>query len=148
MAKADFRMDDLRYLRHQVTAMVSPTQGPLPATQGDYQEEHPMFEMKKPNKYRNIKVEIDGYVFDSKKEANRYAELSCLERAGEIKNLELQPKYEIVLNSRKICTYKADFLYIQAGRIIVEDVKGIRTAVYKLKKKLVEALYGIQIVEI
>jgi len=86
-----------------------------------------------------------GHVFDSKAEMTRYYELAMLERAGEIKGLELQPAYELVpaYTTRKgekvrAMVYRADFRYLRLrdNRIIVEDVKGKATEAYKLKKKL------------
>lgn len=103
------------------------------------------------NKYRNVKTVVDGIEFASKLEAKRYAELRLLERAFQIMCLELQPKFTISLNDIPICTYVADFKYFADGdlnNVIVEDVKGMKTPVYRLKKKLVEAQYGIQIMEI
>lgn len=101
------------------------------------------------NKYRAVKTEVDGITFDSKREAARYMELMLLQKAGEISRLELQPKYDCVVNGHKICTYRADFRYFDASNSIVEDVKGMKTPVYRLKKKLVEALYpGVKIQEI
>ena len=99
------------------------------------------------SKYNNKKTQIDMYVFDSAKEAKRYKELKLLERAGEISNLELQPRF-ILQDSfkkngrtyRKI-EYVADFKYIEKGKIIVEDVKGIQTDVFKIKHKLFEKIY-------
>ena len=101
------------------------------------------------SKYHAVKTEVDGYVFASKAEANRYSQLKLMEMAGEISYLELQPKFPIVVNGVKICTYIADFRYLYCGtNQIIEDVKGMKTPVYKLKKRLVEALYGITITEI
>jgi hypothetical protein len=99
------------------------------------------------NKYGNVKIEIDGIIFHSKGEANRYLELKHLMRGGVISRLELQPKFTIAINGYKICDYIADFSYIENGDRIVEDFKGHRTDVYKLKKKLVKALYGVDIRE-
>lgn len=101
-------------------------------------------------KYRNIKCEADGYTFASKAEYNRYQELKLLQRTAHIKNLELQPKYAIIVNSKKICTYIADYRYFDCDKnqVVVEDVKGVKTAVYRIKKKLVEALYNIIIQEV
>nr|DAH84325.1 MAG TPA: Endonuclease [Caudoviricetes sp.] len=107
-------------------------------------------------KYQNTKVAVDGIVFDSIREASRYKELKLLSRAGRIKDLRMQVKYELQpsykLNgktARDIC-YIADFVYydVGKGREIVEDVKGYRTAVYKLKKKMFEYRYGKEIIEI
>lgn len=100
------------------------------------------------NKYSAIKTEVDGIVFASKKEARRYQELKLLQKAKKIHMLELQPKFPIVINKVKVCTYIADFEYMENGYRIIEDVKGIKTPVYRLKKKLVEVVYGIRIKEI
>ena len=96
------------------------------------------------NKYRNKKTIVDGIPFDSKKEARRYQELKLLAKGGLIKNLELQPKFEVLpayrRNGKKIeeISYIADFKFIdtQRGITVVEDVKGFKTEVYKLKKKM------------
>ena len=105
--------------------------------------------MARRNKYNAKKTEIDGFVFDSKKEARRYQDLTLLERAGEITELECQPKFPIYVNQEKVCTYIADFRYldIKENAYIVEDVKGVKTAIYRLKKKLMKAAYGIEIRE-
>lgn len=100
------------------------------------------------SKYGNRKTEVDGFVFDSKREAERYSELKLLEKAGVIQSLTLQPKFEVKVNGKHICNYFADFEYMENGKLIREDVKGVRTDVFILKKKLVEALYDITIVEI
>lgn len=102
------------------------------------------------SKYHNVPTEIDGERFDSKSEARRYGELRLLERAGEIRELELHPQFSLVVNGRKVATYEADFAYSrQDGRRVVEDVKGgVRTAAYVLKKKLMRACLGIEIVEV
>ena len=99
------------------------------------------------NKYRNKKVIVDRKEFDSKKEAIRYKELKLLERAGEISNLELQPRFLLQDSFRKNgktfrrIEYIADFKYIENGKTIVEDVKGIQTDVFKLKHKIFEKKY-------
>jgi hypothetical protein len=102
------------------------------------------------SKYGNKKTVIDGITFDSKKEAGRYQELRLLERAGEIAHLELQPRYAIEINGVKVCTYVADFRYTPkgGGKEIIEDVKGMKTPVYNLKKKLMKAVKMIEIREI
>jgi hypothetical protein len=101
------------------------------------------------SKYRAVKTVIDGIVFHSKKEARRYMQLKLLERAGEISNLELQPIYEFTLADKKIFIYKADFSYLdrKTNELIVEDVKGYKTPVYRLKKKLIENQHHIEIWE-
>lgn len=96
------------------------------------------------NKYGNKKVNVDGHTFDSQKEARRYKELKLMERAGVIKDLELQPMFELIPTIRtetetlRKTVYKADFKYfdVNADHEIVEDVKGFKTDVYKLKKKM------------
>lgn len=100
-------------------------------------------------KYRAVKTEVDGIIFASKKEANRYCELKLLERAGEISNLKLQPEYLIIVNGQEVCKYKADFSYRDEKTVtqVVEDTKGFKTPVYRLKKKLMKACYGIEIFE-
>ena len=94
------------------------------------------------NKYGAIKVKLDGYVFDSKLEAARYKFLRELETAGAVSDIEVHPPFPCFVEGKKICLYKADFRYKNAqGEEVVEDTKGIQTDVFKLKKKLVEALY-------
>lgn len=102
--------------------------------------------MKK-NKYSAIKVKEDGYIFDSKAEHRRYKELLILQRAGEIKDLELQPKYECVINGKKIANVILDFRYFDNGKnmTVIQDVKGFDTTVSRLKRKLVEAIYNITV---
>lgn len=99
------------------------------------------------HKYRAKRTEVDGITFASRMEAQRYTELRALEQAGEISGLELQPRYDLVVNGVKIGRYVADFRYREDGRLVVEDVKGVKTALYRLKKKLVRALYGIEVRE-
>lgn len=102
------------------------------------------------NKYNAIKTEIDGFVFHSRREANRYAELKLLECAGEIKDLELQPVYPCEVNGKLVCKYIADFRYIctKRGNVVIEDAKGVKTPLYRLKNKLVRALFDVVIVEV
>ena len=105
------------------------------------------------SKYNNKKTVIDGIVFDSKKEAARYQDLKILERVGLIQGLEIQPIFALqesyIIGGRKVraLTYRADFAYFEGNQKVVEDVKGMRTAVYKIKKKLFEYKYGIEIRE-
>ena len=98
-------------------------------------------------KYRNIKTTVDGITFDSKRESIRYCELKLLAKAKKIKNLRLQVPYVIRVNGEKICKYIADFVYVEDGQEIVEDVKGMRTREYVLKRKLMKAVFGIDIRE-
>jgi len=76
-----------------------------------------------------------------------YEQLSWLECGGLVANLQLQPRYPLRVDSALIATYIADFSYEHAGAIVVEDCKGVRTPVYRLKRRLMRALYGIEIVE-
>jgi len=107
------------------------------------------------SKYGAEKKEVNGKRFDSTKEANRYIDLAMLQDAKHITDLELQPEYRIFVTPLAgVCpvsvgSYFADFRYREAGESVVEDVKSKATAtpVYRLKKKLVEALYGITITE-
>ncbi len=104
------------------------------------------------SKFGAIRTEVDGIVFASKAESRRYAELKLLEKAGEVFGLVLQPSWGIYANERTlkpIAHYVADFSYTdKSGKLVVEDVKGVKTPVYRLKKKLVEAQHGIKILEI
>ena len=111
----------------------------------------------KRNKYGNKKVVVDGITFDSQKEANRWRELKMLWRGKAIYNLKRQVKYELVPSIRqngkvvqRAINYYADFVYTDSrtGEEIVEDVKGHRTDVYKVKKKLMLDKYGIRIREV
>lgn len=109
----------------------------------------------KVNKYHNNKIYVDSIKFDSKKEAVRYQQLKLLEKANVIKELELQkvfelrPKYKNA-NGKTIraITYIADFYYYDnlKQKYIVEDTKGFRTEVYKIKKKLFEYKYPTMII--
>lgn len=83
--------------------------------------------------------------FPSKLEARRFAVLSGEQRSGKISGLELQPKFPIEIGGVKICKYVADFAYLRDGKRVVEDAKGTPTPVFKLKLKLVAAIYGIEV---
>lgn len=106
--------------------------------------------MKVATKYHSVPTEVDGIIFPSKRQASRYAGLKMLLHCKLIADLELEPRFQIVVNGCKICTYVADFRYRDTSndRVCVEDVKGFRTPVYILKRKLTEALYGIRILEL
>ena len=107
------------------------------------------FQRQVARKYSNTPVVVDGYRFASKAEAKRYGELKLLEKAGKISGLTLQPRYKLEVHGMKICDYVGDFYYFtKTSHQVAEDVKGIRTPVYRLKKKLMKAIYGIDIVEI
>ena len=102
------------------------------------------------SKYGNKKTVIDGITFDSAKEADRYISLRYLLMQGEIKNLERQVEFELNVNGEKVASYFADFTYWKDGEMIVEDVKSRFTkgiATYRLKKKLMKSVWGIEILE-
>lgn len=111
---------------------------------------------KQKSKYKAIKTVQDGIEFDSKKEAERYSELKLLEKAGRIEDIqlqvkfELQPAFEFLGKKIKAINYIADFVYFdkRTKQKVVEDVKGMKTPVYKLKKKMFEYHYKIEIKEI
>jgi len=116
-------------------------------------------------KYRNKKTVVDGITFDSKKEAARYKELKMMEKAGLIEGLQRQVKFVLIPAQREPDTfgprggrhkgrlierehsYYADFTYYENGEFVVEDVKGVRTDVYRLKKALMLKEHGIRIKE-
>lgn len=108
-------------------------------------------EQQNRNKYHASRMTIDGHTFDSRAEAEHYASLKLLEQAGVIHNLKLQPRFELQSafvyqghKERKI-EYVADFQYEQNGEVVVEDVKGMKTDVYKLKRKLFLYRYGNEV---
>ena len=107
------------------------------------------------SKYGNYKTEYDGIVFDSRKEAQRYAELKLLQRAGLIRDLKLQVPFELIPKQerdgkcvQRSVKYIADFVYFKDGQMVVEDTKGMRTDVFKLKKKMMLWLWDIDVVEV
>lgn len=109
------------------------------------------------SKYHNCKVEIDGEVFDSQGEYNRWCELKLLEKAGRITDLKRQVYFELIpaqyeINEkgrRKLVErslgYVADYVYVEDGKTVVEDYKGLQTDVFKIKKKLMRYVHGISI---
>jgi len=100
------------------------------------------------NKYNAVRVEVDGIRFDSKREASRYHELRYRQMAGEITHLEVHPVWDLIVNGAKIGKYTADFVYVENGEAVVEDAKGVKTRDYVLRKKLMKAIYDIDIAEI
>lgn len=126
---------------------------------------------KNKSKYGAKKVEIDGIIFDSKKEGRRYQELKMLQKAGDISGLQRQVKYILIPAQRepdtkgprggiikgklleRECSYIADFVYKDTkGNTVVEDVKGYRGGgayeIFKIKRKLMLYVHGIKINEI
>ncbi len=110
----------------------------------------------KQHKYGADAVTVDGIRIDSQAEARRYGELHLLERAGEITDLVIHPRFDLHVEHHKdayagfrIGYYEADFQYYRKGGYnVIEDVKGVRTALYKWKKRHFEAEYGMEITEI
>lgn len=106
------------------------------------------------NKYHAKKVETPDGTFDSKKEAMRWYELKLMEKAGEIHFLRRQVRFELIPKQEsshgtvRAVHYIADFCYEQSGEMVVEDVKGMKTDVYMLKKKLMLWRHGIEIREV
>jgi len=103
-------------------------------------------------KYKNIKTVVNGITFDSKKEAGYYNVLRLKEKAKLIDSFDLQVKFNLIVNGHSIGFYKADFVTFKDGKIFeVIDVKSEMTKklpVYRLKKKLMKAIYDFDIVEI
>lgn len=105
------------------------------------------------NKYHNTKITTADGTFDSMRELHRWSELKLMERAGLISGLVRQYRFEVIPKQRvngrtvKPCYYIADFCYLQDGQMVVEDCKGMKTDVYKIKKKLMLWRYGIDIKE-
>lgn len=118
------------------------------------------------SKYHSRKVTIDGIEFDSQKEARRFRELSLLERAGQVTDLQRQVKFVLIpaqyepdtIGKRggvkrgklieRECSYMADFTYTEDGKQVVEDTKGFKTKDYIIKRKLMLYVHGIKIKEL
>ena len=105
------------------------------------------------SKYHNTKITTADGTFDSMRELHRWSELKLMEKAGLIYGLARQQRFELIpkqkLNGKAVkpCYYIADFCYVQDGQMVVEDCKGMKTDVYKIKKKLMLWRYGIDIKE-
>ena len=107
---------------------------------------------KKRHKYGAKKVVIDGHKFDSKKEGSRYVDLKMMQLAGHITDLKLQPRFALHavtpnMEWVQLGYYISDFDYMEEGERIIEDVKGMKTATYRWKKKHFEAQYDMKIRE-
>ena len=105
------------------------------------------------SKYHAKKTVVDGIQFDSAKEAKRYTRLRALEEEGRIQHLRIQVPFEILPSFEcdgvkyRGMSYVADFVYYRAGKVVVEDCKGFKTAEYKMKKKLMAYMNHINIEE-
>lgn len=108
------------------------------------------------SKYHARKTVVDGIEFDSRREANRYAELKLLQRAGEITDLMRQVTYVLIPRQPKPSggyerpvTYTADFAYLDRdGHTVVEDVKGVKTQQYIIRRKLMLYIHGVEVIEV
>jgi len=102
------------------------------------------------SKYHAKKTVVDGIIFQSRKEAKRYQELKLMQRAGLISDLRRQVKFELIPKQQgeRAVSYIADFVYSEDGQTVVEDVKGVRTPVYRIKKKLMLWRHGVRIREV
>lgn len=112
------------------------------------------YAFQKINKYKNTNTEIDGIVFDSKKEAKRWSELKLLQRAGEISDLQRQVSITLIPTHKtpsgktvRGMKYIADFTYTKGGIKIIEDTKGYRTDVFKAKLKIMSYMLGLEVIE-
>lgn len=100
-------------------------------------------------KYRNVPVVIDDMRFDSKAEGARYQALKLLVQAGEIAQVQIHPRFQLRINDVDVATYVGDFGYVtKEGQYVVEDVKGMKTPAYRIKKRLMKALHRIEIREV
>ena len=105
------------------------------------------------SKYRNKKTVVDGITFDSKKEAARYLVLKSLQRSGVLTELILQPEFllcpSVMLDGKqqRPVRYRADFSYKIDGMVMVEDCKGFRTPEYRIKRKLMRHVHGVEVIE-
>lgn len=106
--------------------------------------------MRRPTKYRNQPVVVDGVRFASKAEAARDAELQLLQKAGHVVGLERQPRFNLYVNDVKVCTYVGDWRYRERAKWkhqpdtfvdVVEDRKGVLTPAFKIKWALAKALH-------
>src|SRR5262249_39678335 len=137
MSLRHWTQEEINRRNVEVFGAQAPASAPTDATS------RPGGAVEKSPKYRNIRKEVDGVVFDSCKEAKRYVELKALEKAFVICHLQLQP--EFILQEKKngvrAIKYRADFKYVEHDTYttVVEDVKGMRTAAYRIKAKLFRA---------
>lgn len=101
------------------------------------------------SKYKAVKEVVDGITFASRHEARRYRQLKLMEKSKAIQDLHLQVTFPLIKKSEhgREIKYIADFVYYDNGHMVVEDAKGYKTDVYKLKKRLMAELYGIDIKE-
>ncbi len=106
------------------------------------------FAARRASKFGAVRTVVDNISFASKKEARRYSELKLMQRAGLISNLTLQPRFPLVVNGDLVCTYVADFQYLDKGQLITEDAKGFETPEFRIKRKLMMAVLDIEVVTV
>lgn len=101
------------------------------------------------SKYNNRRVNTADGWFDSERELRRWKELKLLEHSGVIKNLRRQVKYRLIprAGSSREISYIADFVYDQGGKEVIEDSKGFRDRVYKIKRRLMMWVHNVVILE-
>ncbi len=99
------------------------------------------------SKFGAKKVEVDGRIFDSGREAGVYQRLKMLEQSGHIRHLECQVEYDLEVNGVHIAFYRADFRYLEGDSLVIVDAKGVRTDSYKMKRSLMLGCHGVRIVE-
>jgi len=105
------------------------------------------------NKYRAEPTVVDGVKLASKAEARRFRQLQMMERVGAIQDLEVHPRFDLIVAGVKVGVYTADFRYTdcESKKLVVEDVKGGRatiTEAYRLRKRIVKALYDVEVTEV
>lgn len=128
-----------------------------PAHHGDYsftrsihESSTPAINEPKPSKYHNVKITTEDGTFDSKREYARWLHLKGLQAIGTIAGLQRQVPFALCCNGTKVCDYIADFTYIysgDSGRVTIEDLKGVATDIYRLKRTMMDA-HGWHINEI
>ncbi len=101
--------------------------------------------MAKRTKYGNQKCVYQGMKFDSKLELQRWQFLNDCLKKGKIKELKRQQRIQVILGRNRVCDYIADFSYEINNKTIYEDVKGVVTAIFRLKAKLIKVIYDIDI---
>ena len=111
--------------------------------------------MTRRGKYNSERVQLDGYTFDSKAEARRYGALRLLVASGHIRDLRVHPRYvlqkawiDAAGKKQSAITWTGDFQYLEDGRLVIEDVKGVRTAVFNLKLRMFKFKYPGVIVRV
>jgi hypothetical protein len=108
-------------------------------------------QQQKAHKYRAKGCRVDGRWFPSQRQGRRYEELKLLVLGGTITDLQIDNRettFRLEVNGQLVCKYRADAVYRERGKLVVEDSKGFPTEVYKLKRKLMQACLGIEIREV